>query len=290
MRRIISNPHVISRVGIAKHAVWQLRKLTGRFPFVQTLSRSLVEAVDRDCGVSALIHSQGMYDYNNMHLVRSLADQGLTFVDIGANIGAYTLIASEAPNCRVVSVEAHPTTYGQLVRNVRLNARSNVTTLHVAFGEEPGVLRLTDGASSTNHVVGANDRQPSVAVTCVRADDCLTELAVVPTVVKLDVEGFEHAVLRGFADRLREVEALLIEMNELADQRGPGAGAIHCLLEEHELRGPYRCDFECRELRFTESGGAEDPVYLSAAGRRRLEALGFTVIDPVPGGRRSFSG
>lgn len=72
IERIVCNRQINRGYGLAKHFEWQVRKLLDSFPFEQRISRSRIIAAHRRCGVSALINSQGMYDYNNMHLIQSL--------------------------------------------------------------------------------------------------------------------------------------------------------------------------------------------------------------------------
>src|SRR5579862_3264367 len=97
--------------GILRHSRWQLRRVLGRFPCELPIAGSHLY-VDRPGGVAALVNAMGEYDYNNMELLRLVLSQGQnTFFDIGANIGSYTLIASEAPDTQVISIEPHPASF-----------------------------------------------------------------------------------------------------------------------------------------------------------------------------------
>src|SRR5579862_4517451 len=118
--------------GILRHSRWQLRRVLGRFPCELPIASSHLY-VDRPGGVAALVNAMGEYDYNNMELLRLVLCKGEdTFFDIGANIGTYTLIASECADSEVVSIEPHPQTFALLKRNVELNARKNVICLNLA--------------------------------------------------------------------------------------------------------------------------------------------------------------
>ena len=153
-QQIVDNPSVPTGRGLLKHAHWQVRKAFNWFPFEQRLAGSRIVASHRHCGVSALINSQGLYDYNNMRLLQWLLSDGGIFFDIGANIGSYTLVASEQGNAQVVAFEPHPATVKLLSENVRLNGRKNVTVCPMALGQREGSLWLTDYAgSSVNHSI-----------------------------------------------------------------------------------------------------------------------------------------
>ena len=277
LHQIVTNPYVPMGQGLLKHAHWQVRKAFNWFPFEQEIGSSRIVAAHRRCAVSALINSQGLYDYNNMRLLQWLLRDGGTFFDIGANIGSYTLVASEQGRARVIAFEPHPTTAKFLMENVRLNGRQNVTVCPMALGRHDGVVRLTDHAgSSINHSVMQDDGR-TVEVPCGRVDTFCRERGLVPEYVKLDVEGFEFDVLTGFGPLLHSVDLVLIECNGLSDQRSVGASAIHNLLITDEMSGPYRCLFGKTTLLAHAGLSREDAIYLREPIRARLQACGWLV-------------
>jgi FkbM family methyltransferase len=281
VHQIVVNPHVSTPRGLVRHVEWQVRKALNLFPFEQRLSGSRIVAAHRTCSVSALIHNQGLYDYNNMKLVQLVLQDGGVFFDIGANIGSYTLLASEQHKAAVVAFEPHPDTFQLLSKNVQLNHRQNVTLLNVALGEYERVAWLTDQrGGATNHFARyQGDR--TIAVRCQRADAICSERQIVPQVVKLDVEGFEYDVLTGFGSYLQTIELLLIEMNGLSDRRSHGQVSIDHLLRAHGLKGPFRCDVDRHTLLPVADRGPEDSLYLSDALGRRLLEKGWRVELPT---------
>lgn len=265
LHQIVTNPHVPTGHGLVKHLGWQVRKALNLFPFEQHISSSRIVAAHKACSVSALIYSQGLYDYNNMQLVRWLLREGGVFFDIGANIGSYTLVASEQAAAQVFAFEPHPETFRLLSTNLTLNRRENVRAIQVAIGSSEGTVRLTDRpGSSINHLVDCQVPD-SISVLCRPAQNYFQEWSVMPQFVKLDVEGYEYDVLKGFGPYLDRVEALLIEMNGLSEQRGAGQRNIHALLVDAGLRGPWRCDFDRRLLVRQCGYHREDSLYLSAS-------------------------
>src|SRR5579872_3811092 len=100
--------------GMRRHLHWQMRKLLRRFPCELPIGSSRLY-VDRPGGVAALVNAMGAYDFNNMSFLQLLLRRmGGTFVDVGANIGTYTLMASEVASARVISVEPHPAAFALL--------------------------------------------------------------------------------------------------------------------------------------------------------------------------------
>ena len=155
--RIMSARHMNRMSAGMWYLDWQRRRLLRQFPVERTISRSRICAADRDSGVAALVYTQGMYDYNNMLFLQELLRwKPGVFFDIGANIGPYTLIASEVTDAEVWAFEPHPRTFGELAANVARNGRRNVETFQIALSDRDSILALTDGRSSaTNHLVPA---------------------------------------------------------------------------------------------------------------------------------------
>jgi FkbM family methyltransferase len=275
IKSILANPHVSRGNGIVRHLHWQYLKVFDRFPLELGISRSRIIAAHKRCGVSALIYSQHLYNYNNMKLLQALLHEGGDFLDIGANIGSYTLIGSEQDKARVYAFEPHPETFRLLQQNVELNRRRNVVVFNCALGQTDGKVFLTnDAGSATNHIAPTwSDR--TLAVPCARADSICVRHGICPQYVKLDVEGFEYDVLVGFGRDLQSVDLLMIEVNGLSDHRSRGRGDIHALLTSNGLTGPWRCDFDRRRVVPEDGTGVEDGLYLSARAGHMLDRKGF---------------
>jgi FkbM family methyltransferase len=269
IRSILRNTHINRWAGISRHLHWQLRKALNLFPVELRISESRIMARQGQCGVSALINSQGLYDYNNMRLIQYLLRGGGTFLDVGANIGAYSLVASEVARARVCAFEPHPRTYAWLCENIDMNGRRNVTCLNFALGADNGVVHFTTGdTSQTNHIA---DKQSgnTISVTCRRVDTVCEELDITPRFVKIDVEGFEYGVITGFGTLLQQVEVLFVEMNGLADARSEGERSINTFLEQSGFIGPLFCDFDHQLLSTTRTRSNEDSVYIRDEFRRQ---------------------
>jgi FkbM family methyltransferase len=124
-------------------------------------------------------------------------------LDIGANVGAYTLLFAQwvRPGGRVISFEPAPGAFTALQQHVALNNVSAVVECRpVAVSDAEGeVAFASDGFQGTNHIMhgqaaspGAVTRVPTTTVDAVCAASGVT-----PRLVKIDVEGAELSVLRG---------------------------------------------------------------------------------------------
>lgn len=138
-------------------------------------------------------------------LLETFVTPGSTFVDVGANIGIYTGWASRlaGPTGRVIAFEPVPATRAYLDAAIAENRLHNVTVVPKALGKGPDTITLwvVPRASGLTSAVPPEDGAAGlekVEVPQVALDDELAALgAAGPALVKIDVEGYEMAVLDG---------------------------------------------------------------------------------------------
>jgi len=160
-------------------------------------------------------------------------------LDVGANVGLLTLLALAVnPTARVVAFEPVAETAARLRNNLALNRwESRCSVIEAAVADQQGVISLhvPDGtwpASASLHPDGFRAQHGTPRpVSVTRLDDCTESVGAVG-LLKIDVEGFEPAVLRGARKVLEHRPAIILECH--AD--GP-AGALDEILSAME----YRC-------------------------------------------------
>jgi FkbM family methyltransferase len=140
--------------------------------------------------------------------------------DIGAHVGVYSLLAYDVvgQTGRVYAFEPEPRTYRMLRQNCKLNKAHNLDLLPIALGDEDGEAVLyTDwraGLGIHKLFYETRLRKRGTAVTISKGDTLINnQTARPPTVVKLDVEGWEYAVLQGMTSALSHCRLLLIEVH-----------------------------------------------------------------------------
>lgn len=166
---------------------------------------------------------------------------GDVVIDIGANIGYLSLVAARkvGPHGKVLAIEAEPTVFGQLERNIDLNPGLPVIATHAIAGESSGVRKIHAapfelGSSSTELTEVADG--PSSEVRVVRVDSLVPrdELDRV-RLVKIDVEGDEMRVLAGLDAVLSGMApdgAIVMEIApDLLELRGQSASALLEMME-----------------------------------------------------------
>lgn len=151
----------------------------------------------------------GLHEYADMAFALHLLRPGDLFVDVGANIGSYTILATKVCGARSIAVEPDPHTSTALRRNVELNACTNhVEVAETALGSEVGRIAFTVGRDTVNKVASADASEvQEVPITTL---DKLVD-GRIPALIKIDVEGFEPEVIKGAVKTLSEPNMLAIE-------------------------------------------------------------------------------
>ena len=157
----------------------------------------------------------GVYEPLATDLVRSEIGPGDVVLDIGANIGYYTLIFAKCvgPAGRVFAFEPEPGNFALLQENVATNGYRNVTLARLAVSDRAGRARLFLDADNAGdcRMYDSHDQRPSVDIATVRLDDHLASLDRID-LIKMDIQGAEPAALRGMRgllERHRQVRLLL---------------------------------------------------------------------------------
>jgi FkbM family methyltransferase len=200
-----------------------------------------VESVDH---LQLLIYYLGVFEPRSVSVLRQIVKLGATVVDVGANIGLFTLESALAAgaNGRVIAIEASRSHVGALRENLRLNTIGNVTTVEVAVADAPGeaILVRPDGGNLGMFTLGAVRGDDAHQVAVRRLDQILEEQgAGRVNVIKMDIEGSEYRALCGAARVLAEDRpAILIELNEIALRWcGSSCSAVKNLLHDAGYRG-----------------------------------------------------
>jgi FkbM family methyltransferase len=130
------------------------------------------------------------------------------FLDVGACHGLFSLAFTQGrPGTEAVAVEPSPLAWEVLESNLRRNAGARVTPLQAAVGAAPGRLTMR---YSWHHLEAATTGEPGAVEIHLRTVDRLcAELGFRPDLVKIDVEGYELAVLRGARGVLKESRPLV---------------------------------------------------------------------------------
>jgi FkbM family methyltransferase len=218
-----------------RFAGWQIRSRAFKYPVVYPFIENSKLIVQKGMtGATGNIYT-GLHEFEDMMFLLHLLRPGELFVDVGANIGSYTILASSVSGAKVISFEPVPETFLHLKHNVDINDRESFVELNNSgVGDKPGKLNFTSGYDTMNHVV--TDLPVSSAgliqVDILTLDEALS--GVLPVLIKIDTEGFELAVLNGAKSTLQKTSllAIIVEINGSCRRYGIKETEIHeCILE-----------------------------------------------------------
>lgn len=146
---------------------------------------------------------------------------GCFFVDVGANFGLHSLLGCHLVGERgtVTSVEPVPENLRLLRRNIHLNGFASRTRIvpKALLAESQGELEMTiEAGLSPAATLSRTPGGKTVSVSSTTMDECLDGEVRLPDLVKIDVEGAEHEVLKGARHLLERGPTLLVEVHRFA--------------------------------------------------------------------------
>ena len=236
---------------------WQLSKLLhvnkSAVPWVED-ARLLIGK--GEAGLTGNLYC-GLMEFEDMafllHFLRSDSD----FFDIGANAGAFTVLASKVVGSRSYPVEPIPETYERLIDQIKLNRIDElVTPRNCGLGETEGLLAFTTTLDCTNTVNTDPYNDDVINVPVMTLDSICDPVA--DTLLKIDVEGYEYFVLQGGVGVLSNpnVKALIIELNGSGEKFGVHDKEIDAFLRNMNFK-PVSYNPTKRELSSISVANAE---------------------------------
>lgn len=200
-------------------------------PFVMATHRA------RDDYVSPAIQDGGLWEPLETRLLLALLKPGDLVVDIGANIGWYSIVASlrVGPAGQVVSFEPAVANFALLRRNVTRNRLRNVRIHRAAVGDRrtTGALFLSDTNLGDHQLDAPDPGRPSEVVSVLSLADILRSFKSNPSVIKIDTQGSEQKILSTVSPENLSETVLLVEFWPHGLKRsGSSADGLVDLLEK----------------------------------------------------------
>ena len=249
----IINEHPLTKnnrtAAVVRFIKWEaFSRLTGYsvvYPFVGGSKLVVKKGMDGATGNIMV----GLLDYEEMCFTLHLLKKDDLFVDIGANVGVYSVLASAVKKAKSIALEPVPSTFEFLNDNIRINAmEKTITALNIGAGSKEGVLSFVETMDCMNHVATeADSDKVKINVPVKRLDDILGH--EIPLLMKIDVEGFECEVINGAEETLKDnkLKALIIEVNGSGARYGFDEKKLHEKLLSFGFK-PYSYDPRQRRL------------------------------------------
>jgi len=198
----------------------------------------------------------GLHEFEDMGFVLHFLRPGDVFVDIGANIGSYTILAS-ATGASTISFEPVPSTFEALLDNIHLNRlEACADARNQAVGRADGEIEMIADQDTTNQALRAGDHYEgkTIRVPVVTLDGVLQNK--IPKLIKIDVEGYETEVLAGAMATLANpsLRAVVMELNGSGARYGFDEKKLHLQMQGIGFRS---CRYEPATRRIVDLKGQQ---------------------------------
>lgn len=197
----------------------------------------------RDRVITPRLRSTGQWEPYESTLVQSLLGPGDVFVDVGANIGYFSVLAAERVGGagQVFAFEPDPENYGLLAANLALNGfgpRAHTVCAALAEADGEGALYLSEDNLGDHQVFAVADNRHHIPIRLLDGGKYLAARVARVDLLKVDTQGAEHAVLSGLLPFLlgRPSLRVLVELTPLSlRQAGASGRRLVALLAQLEL-------------------------------------------------------
>lgn len=159
----------------------------------------------------------GGYEEHELHLIKKLIKSGDVILDIGANIGLFTVNCALATGAtgKVFSFEPEPINFSFLKKNIALNKVNNVVPFQMAVSSSDGecVFYVNPKNKGDHRMFGDKAHTSTITVPMTSIDSALKDLDVKVNIIKMDIQGAEMQALIGMKETLSAADSpcLLIE-------------------------------------------------------------------------------
>jgi FkbM family methyltransferase len=267
-------------VALGKHFVWNAlshlfqfadHRFKARTVFGMEISGNTIDHIQRR------IYYFGTWEPNLTAFLMRRLSPGDLFVDVGANIGYFSLLAAKlvGTSGKVLAIEASPSIFAKLANNLKHNNLDNVVALNLAASDSSGVTNVYLGPEvniGQTTVLKTERYRVECEIPCRRLDDILSSKDLQRAkIIKIDVEGAEWAVMTGLLPLLKSFPQTLEVVIEINPRRlatlGKNAGEI---LQMFDSTG-----FNAYEL----ENDYSDASYLSSLSGKRPTRLKHSIDE-----------
>lgn len=266
---------------LLRFARWQISTILNSHPIVYKFTENSKLIISKGMAGATQNLYCGLHEFYDMGFLLHLLRPKDLFVDIGANIGSFTILASAEIGADTISIEPVPSTFQHLKNNVLLNNIHNrVELLNLGLGNRTGYIKFTKSQDTMNHVA-SGDEYDTIDVEIDTLDNVLKDRQ--PVLLKIDVEGFETEVLKGAEKTLtqKQLKAIIIELNGSGERYGYDENKIYDKLLELGFRS-YQYNPSTRTLTGITTSGIHNTIFirdLNFVSDRLMNARRIAVRD-----------
>jgi FkbM family methyltransferase len=222
----------------------------------------------------------GLDEASEMGFVLHFLRPGDLFIDVGANIGSFTVLAAGCVGADVIAIEPIPATFAHLEMNIKLNGIGELVDAHrVGLSNESRALGFTANLDSTNHVATGGEDDGIIQIEVRTLDQVCGARA--PKLIKIDVEGFERSVLMGGQKTLKDptLACVIMEVNGSGERYGDSDEVLFEIMQANNFR-PFSYEPVGRSLN-SGTGPGENVIFIRNVGEteaRIASARRFSLV------------
>ncbi len=203
---------------------WQAyKRLTHRHWDLQLLPNVKLRCYPDSASAASVLYC-GLYDYDDMNFLRRYLRSEDVFLDIGANVGVYTLLAaSKIHSGSIHSFEVLPKNYERLQENLRINQFDRVKTHAIAVSDRTGTVALDIVEGDSRPFITHTGTDKTITVSTDTLDNQLQNYSLTNlTLAKMDIEGAELLALKGATSLLKQQRPYvwILEINDSVSNFG----------------------------------------------------------------------
>lgn len=247
---------------IIRFLKWQINARLNPFPIVYPYTEKAKLIIQKGMtGATGNLYC-GLHEYTDMAFLLHLLRAEDLFIDIGANIGSYTILASAHVGAETFSFEPVPSTFSHLINNISINQlMDKVRPFNIGLGSQKSNIKFTSTLDTMNHVA-TQDEVKTIIVPLEVLDDILQDTKS-PILIKIDVEGFETEVIKGASKTLAksDLKAIIIELNGSGARYNYDEREIHNTLINFDFK-PFLYNPKERKLTAVEKYGKHNTIYI----------------------------
>lgn len=236
---------------VSKFISWQLyKRITKNFVDINLVADIKLRCYPDSYSAASVLYC-GLYDYDEMNFVLKYLRPQDSFLDIGANIGVYTLLAaSKIKQGTIHSFEVLPKNFQRLQENVQINDLDCVKLHQVAISNCPGNIELNLADGDSMAFIADEASQKTISAQADTIDNLLgNENLENLTLAKIDIEGAEILALQGASELLQRhlPKVWIMEINNTISNFKHEKNEVVELLESYGYK-LYKYDAKTNEI------------------------------------------
>jgi len=200
------------------------------YPFLISHEFGVALIVERGHHATRSHYFFGLQDFTDELFAIHFLREGELFIDIGANLGIFSIMVAAATGARVIAVEPSPSSSQIFRRHIALNGMMDrITLIEACAGDANDTAFIKNTVDMDNFIVlDGEDLQPGMAqIPMIRIDDVID--GTIPCAMKMDVEGFEMQALKGATQLLdrQNLQAITVEISDFSHRFGVSPEETH---------------------------------------------------------------